>query len=139
MVISQPEKIPIFCSLPPTQPIISKLFPPSHRELRLIIDDITPAWPCRRIKLNYHDHDVGFALLQTNVILSFGLEQSHVGLWPASLVSDGLHLTNGLKVSPKFDWIIFRMVLLPPHLLFLCQVFLGSFSKYFYWIYLPVY
>ena len=68
-------------SLPPTQPIISKLFPPSHRKLRLIIDNITLAWPCQRIKLNYHDHDVGFALLQTNVILSFGLEHSHVGLW----------------------------------------------------------
>ena len=91
------------------------------------------------IKLvNYHDHDVGFALLQTNVILSFGLEQSHLGLWLQSLGSDGLYLTNGFKVWPKFDWIIFRGVLLPPHLLFLCQVFLGSFSKYFYWILLSI-
>ena len=89
--------------------------------------------------MNYHDHDVDFALLQTNVILSFGLKHSHVGLWLDSLESGDYCLTNGFKVSTKFDWIIFRVVLLPPHLLFLCQVFLGSFSKYFYWIYLPVY
>ena len=65
------------------------------------------------IKLvNYHDHDVGFALLQTNVILSFGLEHSHLGLWLDSELSDGVYLTNGFKVSPKFDWIIFGVVLL---------------------------
>ena len=64
----------------PSQPIISKLFPPSH--LTASHYTITPVWPCQIIKLlNYHDHDVGFALLQTNVILSFGLEHSHVGLW----------------------------------------------------------